>query len=250
MLCNTLCRLNPHYFYVLNQQDISVLSAEDGETIQTTIYNVQPCPHWYSNTEIHADNHFHILTQNQHLEDVAFAQALATTLPVTANPTRINTSILANTSMAETITLTPNQPAAIVQNTVATMAAAPAYIAPAPVIVSSHKKPGKYKGEKECNLDCFITQCKTYWVVANIADKKTKVLTALGRLEDKALQWAIELINYMATNAGALPPICDTWPHFRNLLKWYFGDATPEDRAIIEMLKPAARTMWNITLLN
>lgn len=57
---------------------------------------------------------------------------------------------------------------------------------------------------------------------------------ALGRLEDKALQWAIKLTNYMATNTGALPPTCDTWPHLCNLLKRYFEDATPKDRAIVE----------------
>lgn len=90
--------------------------------------------------------------------------------------------------MVGTFTLTPDQLAAIVQNAVAAaMAAAPTHIASAPVIVSSHEKLSKYKEEKERNLDHFISQCGAYWVVANIKDKKTKVLTALSRLEDKAL---------------------------------------------------------------
>lgn len=154
--------------------------------------------------------------------------------------------------MAGTITLTPNQLAAIVQNAVAAaMAAASAYAASAPVIVSSHKKPGKYKGEKGRNFDCFISQREAYWVVVNIVDKKIKVFTALGRLEDKASQWAIELTNCMATNAGALPSICDTWPHLCNLLKQYFEDATPKDRAIVELdklvdLNAKARSMRDV----
>lgn len=135
MLPNTLCHLNPHYFYVPNQQNINVLTAENGETTQTAIYNVQLCSHQYSNTGIHADNCFHIPTQNQHPENIAFAQALATILSVTANPTQINTLILTNTPMAGTITLTPNQLAAIVQNVVAAaIATAPAHVAPAPVM--------------------------------------------------------------------------------------------------------------------
>lgn len=136
--------------------------------------------------------------------------------------------------MAGTITLTSNQLAAIVQNVVAAaMAAAPAHVAS--IIVSSHERPDKYKGEKGCDLDRFISQCKAYWVVTNITDEKTKVLTALGRLEDKASQWAIELTDYMTTNAGALSPTCDPWPHLHDLLKQYFEDATLKDRAIVEL---------------
>lgn len=117
------------------------------------------------------------------------------------------------------------------------MAAALAYAASAPIIISSHKKLGKYEGEKGRNLDCFISQCEAYWVVANITNEKTKVLTALSRLEDKVSQWAIELTNFMANNVGALLLTCNMWPHLRNLLKWYLRDVTSEDRVIIKLDK-------------
>ena len=136
--------------------------------------------------------------------------------------------------------LTPEMLAAITQAVVTAMAAMPApQIAITQPAVSINStdivKPGKYKGEKGRDLQRFLSQCEAYWITANINNERTRILTALGLMEDKAAQWAIAITDHVAANAGALPNDLDTWDKLREQLKKYFGDATPEDTAIIEL---------------
>ena len=56
-------------------------------------------------------------------------------------------------------------------------------------------------------------------------------------MEDKAAQWAITITNHVAANTGVLSPDLDTWDKLHTELKKYFGDATPEDTAILELNK-------------
>lgn len=132
--------------------------------------------------------------------------------------------------------------AAITQAVVAAMRAMPApnvtVTQPAVSINSTDiVKPGKYKGEKGRDLQRFLSQCEAYWITANITVEKTRILTALGLMEDKAAQWAIAITDFIAANNGALPTELDTWAKLRAELTKYFGDATPEDTAIIELNK-------------
>ena len=71
--------------------------------------------------------------------------------------------------------------------------------------------------------------------MVNITVEKTRILTALGLMEDKAAQSAIAITDFIAANNGALPNELDTWAKLRAELTKYFGDATPEDTAIIEL---------------
>lgn len=96
-------------------------------------------------------------------------------------------------------------------------------------------KPEKYKGERGRDLDRFLAQCDAYWVMASINDEKKRVLTALNLLTEKASQWAVAVLQYMAKNGGDLPPDCDTWAKIKEQLQKYFGDATPEDTAVMAL---------------
>ncbi len=98
-------------------------------------------------------------------------------------------------------------------------------------------KPGKYKGERGRDLDRFISQCDAYWVTANVIEDRKKILTALGLLEGSAAHWAIGITDFMAAQGGALPNDVSTWDQFKEQLRKFFGDATPEDSAIIELTK-------------
>lgn len=57
----------------------------------------------------------------------------------------------------------------------------------------------------------------------------------LGRLEGKAAEWTIYIIDYMALHNGRLPDDVNTWAKFKELLRKYFRDTTPEDKAIVEL---------------
>lgn len=118
-----------------------------------------------------------------------------------------------------------------------TPAAPAAPVTPIVTVVSDLSKPDKYKGEKGRDLDRFLSQCEAYWVTAGVVGDKKRVLTALGRLSEKASQWAISITDHMATHNGDLPPEVDTWDKFKTLIRKYFGDATPEDTAIVELDK-------------
>lgn len=104
-------------------------------------------------------------------------------------------------------------------------------------VQSDISKPGKYKGEKGRDLDRFLSQCELYWVTANVTDDHKRVVNALNRFEDKAAQWSISITDHMAAHAGTLPAEVDTWAKFKALLEKFFGDATPEDTAIMELDK-------------
>lgn len=109
---------------------------------------------------------------------------------------------------------------------------------PAPTVVVNNNdsaKPDKYKGEKGRDLDRFISQLEAYWVTANVTADRAKVVTVLGRLTDKAAQWAIPITDHMAANGGALPANVSTWALLKEELQKYFGDATPEDTAVMEL---------------
>ena len=108
---------------------------------------------------------------------------------------------------------------------------------PAPVNVQSHEKPEKYKGEKGRDVERFISQCEAYWVTASITDQKTRVMTAIGRLSDKAAQWAIYITDHVASHQGSLPTEVDSWDKLKVLLRKFFGEATPEEKAIMELEK-------------
>ena len=69
----------------------------------------------------------------------------------------------------------------------------------------SIEKPDKYKGEKGRDVERFIPQCEAYWVAAGITEEKVKVMTAVGRLTEKAAQWAIMITDHMAGHNGNLP---------------------------------------------
>lgn len=118
-----------------------------------------------------------------------------------------------------------------------TPAAPAALVTPIVMVVSDLSKPDKYKEEKGRDLDRFLSQCEVYWVTAGVVGDKKRVLTALGRLSEKASQWAISITDHMAAHNGDLPPEVDTWDKFKTLIQKYFGDATPEDTAIVELDK-------------
>lgn len=212
--------------------------------------STQPCPNRYNDEDFAYDHEWVKPAPNQHPVDIAanalsLALSLDVPLPPTVGNTRAPTPLPPTrpiTPMAA-ITLTPDQLNNLIQAAVtAAIQALPAPIptpAPAPVMISTHEKPGKYKGDKGRDLERFLSQCEAYWVTAAVTDDKTRVLTALGRMEDKASQWAIMITDYLAdpNNNGALPANLDTWAKFRDALKQFFGDATPEDRAIIELDK-------------
>ncbi|KAI0083116.1 hypothetical protein BDY19DRAFT_998837 [Irpex rosettiformis] len=112
--------------------------------------------------------------------------------------------------------------------------------APAPAVTLNTTdvvKPDKYKGEKGRDLERFLSQCEAYWVTANITDEHQKVLTTLGLMQEKAAQWAIMITDHMAQNNGALHTDVDDWTKLKAQLIKFFGDATPEDTAIIELDK-------------
>lgn len=127
--------------------------------------------------------------------------------------------------------------AAVMQNLPAPPAPAAPAAPPIVTVVSDLSKPDKYKGEKGRDLDRFLSQCEAYWVTAGVVDDKRRVLTALGRLSEKASQWAISITDHMASHHGDLPPEVDTWDKFKTLIRKYFGDATPEDTAIMDLDK-------------
>ncbi|KAI0094155.1 hypothetical protein BDY19DRAFT_988026, partial [Irpex rosettiformis] len=66
-------------------------------------------------------------------------------------------------------------------------------------------KPDKYKGEKGRDLERFLSQYEAYWVTASITDERQKDV--------------------------------DDWAKLKAKLVKFFGDATPEDTAFIELDK-------------
>lgn len=97
----------------------------------------------------------------------------------------------------------------------------------------------------------FISQCNSYYVLSLVQSDKTKVISALGRLEEKAAEWAIHITDYMALHNSRLPDNVNIWAKFKELLCKYFGDTTPEDKAIVELdrlcnLKAKERAGWNV----
>lgn len=104
------------------------------------------------------------------------------------------------------------------------------------VNVQAFDKPEKFKGEK-VDAERFMSQCEAFWVTANIADDHRRVMTAIGRLTDKAAQWAVYITDHVAAHAGALPTEVDTWDKFKTVFRTYFGESTPEDKAIIDLDK-------------
>ena len=121
----------------------------------------------------------------------------------------------------------------------ALLAAISAAAQPAPQIAiqTVHVKPDKYKAEKGVDLNCFVSQCEAYWITSSITDEKTRVLTALGLMQEKASHWAITITDHMAANNGDLPTNVDTWAKLKAELTKHFGDATPKDTAFLELEK-------------
>lgn len=144
--------------------------------------------------------------------------------------------------MTANITLTQAQLDQMIAGAVAAaIAGINAAAAAAPVLaitLNTHEKLGKYKGEKGWDVERFISQCDAYYALSGVASDKNRVISALSRLEHKAAQWAIHVTDHMAAHNGRLPDDVNTWAKFKALLRKYFGDATPEDKAIIELDQP------------
>lgn len=224
------CNVYPHLYY----QSVSTGNWNDWHKSPSGyhICAVQPCPNrinqvpypWDTTTNLNPLLHTHHL-ELEHLEEV-FQTSLTVPLPP---PTRVSTPVMAN------IVLTAAELQALIQTAVtAAISAVPPPVTPT-VTLNTHEKPGKYKGEKGRDVERFISQCDAYYAVSGVQSDKHRVISALGRLEDKAAQWAIHITDHMAQNNGRLPVDVNTWEKFKILLRTFFGDATPEDKAIVDL---------------
>ena len=192
----------------------------------------QPCPNRLLNptsaTSVENTPSYAVPAPNQHPIDIEFDLAIANLglpLHVQNNPTPTTTQAHTPVPTMAQITLTPDQLNALIANAVqAAIAALPTPTAPTPtpppaITLNTHEKPGKYKGEKGRDLERFISQCDAYYALSGITTDVTKVISALGRLEDKAAQWAIHVTDHMAANNGQLPAEVDSWTKFKELLR-------------------------------
>lgn len=172
------CLTNLHGFQLAPPRNVHFIETPnpDDPTAQPIVSaracTSQPCPNWLVNPIITNSEHYAIPTGNQHPANVAFLQATRT---VTPQP------------MAAQITLTEQQLQTIIANSVA--AALANVQAPTPAItLNTHEKPGKYKGDKGHNVERFISQCDAYYALSTVQSDKTRVISALGRLEEKAAE--------------------------------------------------------------
>lgn len=131
--------------------------------------------------------------------------------------------------MTAQITLTEQQLQTIIANSVAAALANVQASTPA-ITLNTHKETWEVQGDKGYDVEHFISQCDAYYALSAVQADKTQVISALGRLEGKAAEWAIYITDYIALHTGRLLDEVNTWAKFKELLHKYFGDATPEDK--------------------